>query len=288
MSERYSVERHDDPFETLSLHDDAAGAHVMLAPARGGLVTSFDVGGEPVLFLDRTTLRDPQKNVRGGIPVLFPFGGPLRGDRFEAAGTTMKQHGFARSLPWTADAPDLTRGAAVTMHLRSDEGTRVVYPFDFELAFTVRLLDGTLHLEQRFQNDGTTAMPIAPGLHPYVAILGATKARARVTTDATRGFDNVTKKDVAITGPLDLTAPELDVYLLDHRPRETRLVRPGMRDVMIRFGADQEALVVWTVRGKDYVCVEPWARTANALNDGRAIVVAPGRAHETTLTISLA
>lgn len=288
MSARYSIERHDDPFETLSLHDAAASARVVLAPARGGLVTRFDVGGQPVLFLDETTLRDPQKNVRGGIPVLFPFGGPLRGDRFEAAGTTMKQHGFARSLPWTTDAPSLERGAAVTMRLRADDTTRALYPFDFELAFTARLLDATLHLEQRFVNVGEKPMPIAPGLHPYFAIPDSAKARARVTTDATRGFDNVTKKDVAITGPLDLTAAELDVYLLDHRPRETRFVRPGMRDVLIRFGADQEALVVWTLRGKGYVCVEPWARTANALNEGRAILVAPGQAHETTLTISLA
>jgi galactose mutarotase-like enzyme len=287
VSDRYSVEKTTDSIETLVLHDHEAKARVVLAPSRGGLVTRFEVAGDAVLYLDEATLRDPSTNVRGGIPVLFPFAGPLRGDRLELSGATMKQHGFARNLAWSADAPDTARGAAVTMRLRADDTTRAAYPFAFELAFTARLVDGSLHLEQRFENRGERPMPIQPGLHPYFALPDAKKAEARVATDAMRGYDNVTKKAVAITGRIDLTAPEVDLHLLDHRDRETRLVRPGMRDVVLAFGDDQEALVVWTLRGKDFVCVEPWSRTANALNEGRGISVAPGAAHETTLTISL-
>jgi D-hexose-6-phosphate mutarotase len=43
-----------------------------VAPSRGALVSSLQVGHKQVLYLDRTTFEDPSKNVRGGIPVLFP------------------------------------------------------------------------------------------------------------------------------------------------------------------------------------------------------------------------
>src|SRR4051812_25236013 len=90
--------------ETVTLrHDDA---RVVIAPSRGGMVTRFDVGEHPVLFLDAASLADTTKNVRGGNPVLFPSPGPLAGERFHRGGKSgsMKQHGFARQEPWTVIA----------------------------------------------------------------------------------------------------------------------------------------------------------------------------------------
>jgi len=65
--------------ETVTLHDPDIDARVLLSPARGGIVTRFSVGGRPVLFLDDATLADETKNIRGGVPVLFPSPGPLAG-----------------------------------------------------------------------------------------------------------------------------------------------------------------------------------------------------------------
>jgi galactose mutarotase-like enzyme len=45
--------------------------------------------------------------------------------------------------------------------------------------------------------------------------------------------------------------------------------------------------VVWTLKGRDFVCVEPWSAPANALNDGGAIIVPPGQTHLSTLEVSL-
>src|SRR4051812_11386022 len=87
--------------ETVTLVDQAA--RVVVAPSRGGMVTRFEVNGEPVLFLDAASLTDLAKNVRGGNPVLFPSPGPLAGERFTRDGKSgsMKQHGFARQEAWT-------------------------------------------------------------------------------------------------------------------------------------------------------------------------------------------
>ena len=59
--------------ESLDLtHGDVAAS---LVPERGAIVTALRVGDRDVLYLDRATLEDPTKNVRGGIPVLFPYAG---------------------------------------------------------------------------------------------------------------------------------------------------------------------------------------------------------------------
>ena len=43
----------------------------------------------------------------------------------------------------------------------------------------------------------------------------ASKANARIETNATRAFDNVTKKTEALM-PIDLTKSEIDLHLIDH------------------------------------------------------------------------
>ena len=89
----------------MEAHDVViAGDHarLMLRPDRGGIATALAIDGRDVLFMDQATLADPAKNVRGGIPVLFPSPGKLDGDRWARGGASgaMKQHGFARNLPW--------------------------------------------------------------------------------------------------------------------------------------------------------------------------------------------
>src|SRR5262249_9580155 len=104
------------PVETVGLEHGAASAR--LAPAPGGMVTRFSVGGEDVLFLDESTLADPKKNVRGGVPVLFPIGGPLSPDKLPGATAPLSQHGFARNLPWRVASSGGDRAVLV---LEADE-----------------------------------------------------------------------------------------------------------------------------------------------------------------------
>jgi galactose mutarotase-like enzyme len=56
-------------------------AEATIAPHRGAIVTSLRIAGRELLYLDRATFDDPSKNVRGGIPVLFPTPGKLANDR---------------------------------------------------------------------------------------------------------------------------------------------------------------------------------------------------------------
>jgi galactose mutarotase-like enzyme len=279
-----------DVLESLRLEDETTGARVHVAPARGGMVTRFDVGDVPVLFLDDATLRDAKKSVRGGIPILFPIAGKLPSDRYLTKGQafSMKQHGFARNLPWKVLDESTGDGAQVTLGLEATDTTRAEYPFDFTLRFTYRLRGEELAVEQRFENHGDAPMPVQPGLHPYFFVPDATKADVRIDTDATRARDNLTGQEIALTLPIALAGREVDLYLLDHRPRQTVLRRKGLPNIRVAFGDDQELLVVWTLPGRDFVCIEPWRAKLGALADGTAPKVPPKGAFATTLTLSLA
>jgi len=61
----------------------------------------------------------------------------------------------------------------------------------------------------------------------------------------------------------------------------------AMGMVIEELGWAEPERYVWTLRGRDFVCVEPWTARANALNDGQALAVAPGTTHQTSLAISL-
>jgi galactose mutarotase-like enzyme len=279
-----------DPIETHRLEDDVAGASVLVAPGRGGMVTRFRAEGSDVLFLDETTLRDPNKSVRGGIPILFPIAGKLPAGGYSALGRsfTMNQHGFARNLPWTVLDESTRDGASVTLGLEATDETRRQYPFEFALRFTYRLKGETLSVEQRFENRGKEPMPLQPGLHPYFFVPDATKNAVTLDTDATRARDNLTGHEIDVTLPLELAGREVDLYLLDHHPRHTILHRQGLPGLRLDFGDDQALLVVWTLPGRDFVCIEPWRAKLGALADGTAPRVPPGGHEVTTLSLSLA
>jgi galactose mutarotase-like enzyme len=262
--------------ETLELSDEQAQSSVTIVQARGAIATRFRVGERDLLYLDEATLLDPKKNVRGGIPVLFPSPGKLDGDRFErgAVHGSMKQHGFARDLPWLVAETSDRDSAQATLVLVANDATRAVFPWDFRLSITFSLVAARLRLDVRVENGSSRAMPFAFGVHPYFQV--ANKARAQIATKATRAFDNVAKKVVAIDG-FDLTAPELDLHLLDHEGTESALSFGDGSRVAIRCSTEMTRWVVWTVAGKDYVCLEPWTAPANALNTGESLIeIEPG------------
>ncbi len=270
--------------ETVVLADGEA--RVVVAPARGGMVTRFDVGGAPVLFLDEASLLDLSKNVRGGNPVLFPSPGPLAGERFERGGRTgsMKQHGFARQERWSVVAQT---DAAVTLELLANDATRAQFPWDFALHLRYALAGGTLSVATTVENRSATDLPFALGFHPYFHVPDADKARCRILTDATRAFDNVTKTMIDVVSPLDLTRKEVDLHLANHTPHEATLERASGDRIVVAGDAAFGRWVVWTLASKDFVCLEPWTAAANALNTGEDLLtVAAGASRTHTMSIA--
>ena len=261
---------------------------VEIAPTRGGMVTRFAVGDRELFYLDEATFRDETKNVRGGNPVLFPSPGPLANERFTWGGRTgsMKQHGFARNRAWTVVE---SSERALTLELRSDDRSVAQFPWDVVVRMRHVLTGPRLRIEQRVENIGDAPMPFAFGFHPYFLVRDADKAKTAIPTDATRAFDNVTKKEIDVTGPVDLTQKEVDLHLFDHQKNEASLDLADGSRVIVRASPEYHRWVIWTLAGKDFVCLEPWTAGGDALNREKdVLVVAPRETKELFVEIEAA
>jgi galactose mutarotase-like enzyme len=276
----FNVQRISGDLEVLELTDSETDSRVLIAPERGGMVTRFRCGNREVLYLDEETLADPAQNVRGGIPILFPSPGPLVGGRYSVEGKEgqLPQHGFARNQPFTITDTAASTGASATLTLVSSDATRAHWPWDFELACRYTLAANKLRLDVRVTNTGSTPMPFAFGVHPYLKVPETEKSGARVETQASRAWDNVQKKEIRLDR-VALGGREVDLHLLDHNSSRSALSWNDDR-ITVESSPDLRRWVIWTLPSKPFVCLEPWTGLADALNtgDGR-IVVPPGESH---------
>ena len=267
----------------ITLAPPGSNIQLTLAAFRGAIVTSLCVGGRELLYLDEATFADPSKNVRGGIPVLFPTPGKLAEDHWQHDGRqgVMKQHGFARNCAWTVAALE---AAAVTLKLQSDTETLLQYPWPFEVLLRLELDKSSMRIITRVCNTGGEPMPFALGFHPYFKT--ADKSGTRIESHATRAFNNLTGKSESFTG-FDLTAAQLDLHLLDHPDPQMKLELEDGATITVRASADFRRWVLWTLAGKDFVCVEPWTAPGNALNTAEdLIVLPPAGTHESWVEVS--
>ena len=288
------ITRRAAPLPTWVLRDGEAVAEVV--PARGGLVSRFEVGPVAVLAVDDEAVYGGGRNVRGGIPILFPTAGRLKDDRYLSGGTTreLKQHGFARDLPWRVAGEEAIGAASLALELESSAATLRAFPWEFRLRFTVSLAGRTLQLLQTYENRSETPMPLHAGFHPYFAVPDAEKGAAGVEVSGARAWDKVGGKEVPLRG-FDLTSPEvsLDVVPADGPgktgPTLARLASPSLPAVEVEVSPGLTHWVVWTLGGRDFLCVEPWTAPADALNTGVGLVwLEPGERREMLLEIRLA
>lgn len=282
----FSVSDRPGAIRQVLLEDTDAGSSACIAPSRGGMATALTVGGREWMFLDEQTFLDVQKNVRGANPVLFPSPGKLEGDAWSRAGRSgrMGQHGFARNRAWRELSRGTSGAASVSLDLTDDADTRAQFPWPFRATLKYALAGNALRIEIRVENPGPAPLPFGFGFHPYFRVAQADKAQARIPTSATRAWDNAQKKEVALSG-IDLTGAEVDLHLIGHGSAEAELQLPA-GVVKLRGSPEFKRWVVWTLQGKDFVCLEPWTSPGNALNSGADLLECkPGAMRELWLEL---
>jgi galactose mutarotase-like enzyme len=277
----------DNAFDVYELIHSRADSWLKVVPERGGIIIGFGVNGEETLFLNKETLYNPDKNIRGGIPILFPISGQLDNGEYEWDGNVyqMKNHGVARNQPWEIiDTKADQDQASITLCLKSNEETKNEYPFDFELIFTYTLNEAGLEIHQQYINHSESSMPMYPGFHPYFK---TTHKDLSYVTDAKTYLDYNDMAVKEMEGSLDLTEKKESLALLDAAKREIEFELPD-RQKMIRltYGEEFKYVVLWTEKGQDFVCVEPWMALTNELNRKEQLVmVQPGGNLKTGLKI---
>ncbi|MHC5721356.1 MAG: aldose epimerase family protein, partial [Nostoc sp.] len=98
--------------------------------------------------------------------------------------------------------------ASLTVVLNSNEQTKAVYPFDFQLAFTYELQGNSLKVRQQYKNLSSTPMPFSAGFHPY--FLCGDKTQLEVEIPSKQYQDNQTKEIHSFDGNFDFNRDEID------------------------------------------------------------------------------
>lgn len=283
----YAIHTYVDGYPLYEMTDAATQSRIVFCPERGAIVIHCELQGQELLYLDRETFLNPQANIRGGIPILFPICGQLIGGQYEWNGAVygMKNHGVARIKPWQVIETGTDDGAYATLSLRSDEETLASYPFAFELRFTYRLKDGKLTIEQQYSNGSDEPMPMVAGFHPYFTAEGK---HLSYETDATKLLDYNDNIEKPFDGSFDLQGLVESAALLGaHKPEIGFPLNDKGGFVRMSYSEEFRYVVLWSVEGKPFVCVEPWTALNEALNHQKdLLLVKPGQPLSLQLTIA--
>jgi glucose-6-phosphate 1-epimerase len=132
----------------------------------GGQVSSWipASAGTDVLFVSRQAIWRPDRAIRGGIPVCFPWFGA------HPANPKAPSHGFARLREWRLDSIAQRGDAvAVTVDHSSDATSRELWPHDFHLRLCVAF-GASLQVDLTVTNRGRETFSFEEALHSYFAV----------------------------------------------------------------------------------------------------------------------
>ncbi|NJL46509.1 MAG: aldose epimerase [Leptolyngbyaceae cyanobacterium SM2_5_2] len=276
-------------YQTYVLSDETAQAQASVVPERGGILISWQIQGQEIFYLDTERFKDPTLSVRGGIPLLFPICGNLADDSYTLNGKTyaLVQHGFARNLPWQAtQQSSTTDGASLTVTLKSSDATREGYPVDFVLDYIYTLKGNTLELRQRHTNLSDVPMPFSTGIHPYFAVADKSKLTIELPSTQYQLKGEATLQPFG--GTFDFEQDEIDFSFTNLTGQSATVIDEARQTKLtIGFDAHYSTLLFWTVKGKDFYCLEPWTGPRNAMNTGdHLLTVAPNDTLETVITMT--
>ncbi|RUT00271.1 aldose 1-epimerase [Dulcicalothrix desertica PCC 7102] len=279
----YSISLQQNQYKTYILTDESANSQLEVVPERGGIITKWRLDGKEIFYLDEERFVNPELSVRGGNPILFPICGNLPENTYTTGGKqyTLKQHGFARDLPWVSHSSVSDEGVSLQATLHSNEQTQAVYPFNFQITFTYQLQGNSLNVGQHYINKSSQPMPFSFGFHPYFAVQD--KNQLQFDIPSREYQDQKTKENHTFNGSFDFNRDEIDVAF-KQLSSQTATVTDLSRKLKLTFDYDNvfSTLVFWTLKGKDFYCLEPWSAGRNAINTGENLtVLQPGASYST-------
>jgi len=252
----------------------------------GAHLTHWQPAGHgPVLFLSEQSSFAPDKPIRGGVPLVFPWFGPRTGAR-----TDGPMHGFARIETWDLAFAALSGDDLhLTLTLAPTEQSRALGFDKFSVALQL-ILGETLTMRLTVANQSAEPLQIGEAFHTYFTVGDATQVRITGLAgaeyiDKTNNFNRKIQNDPVIT----LTAATDRLYL--NTTTAVTLEDPTLRRAISIVKQGSQATVVWNPWAampdmaddawRGMTCVE----TANAADN--AITIAPNSTHTMEAVISV-
>ncbi len=209
-------------------------------------------------------------------PNLFPYVGRLTDGKYTCRGKIyeMPRHGFLKDSLLYVTGHNRT---SVSFELKSNEYTKVCYPFDFIFQIRYELSGPVLNVLTTVKNTGSVPMYFALGAHPgfrvpaeeglsfedyYLEFSGPSAPDQVLLTDT--GFVTGGQQPYELQAerriPLRHNLFDHDAVILKNAPRTVTLAnRFGKHGITVRY-PDYKYIAFWHTPHTDapFVCTEPW------------------------------
>ena len=177
--------------EIATIRDAASGATASVLVSQGFNCFRFlaQAQGHPidVLYAPPEFSTGKERPSRGGIPLLIPFPGRIRGTSLQWQGKSYPLeagdafgnaiHGFGLWRPWRVIEQTEAKVVGEFQAWRDDPALKERWPADFRITASYTLAGNTLRGEYRIENAGDMLLPFGFGTHPYFRVpLGGAKA----------------------------------------------------------------------------------------------------------------
>jgi glucose-6-phosphate 1-epimerase len=227
----------------LVITTPASTAEVYL---HGAHVTAFQKNGEPpLLWMSAESLFAPDKAIRGGVPICFPWFGPRAGS---------PAHGYARITDWNLVATSAFPDGRVTVRLRLPDMVGGA-PYSGSVEYIVTVGE-TLTLELQVNNHSNESVTFEEILHSYFTV-------GDIAGVSVKGLHGVHYLDKVAGGVLKTEEPEMiritgetDRVYLD-TPHTVEIEDPKLRRIIRIEKSGSASTVVWN----------PWAAKSKAMAD---------------------
>lgn len=248
---------------------------------QGGHVTDYQpLGQAPVLWTSSASLYQPDKAIRGGIPVCWPWFGNHPSDPAQPA------HGFARTTLWNlvATSHNSQDETVITLSLNDSPQTHAIWPHPFSLTLTI-VFGTSLRLLLAMKNSSASPLTLSCALHSYFRVADWQTCRIHGLDgvdylDKVEGYARKTQ-----SGKVTFEQETDRIYLILDAACRIEILERG-RDFQIRQQGST-ATVVWNpgpikasamadMIGEEYremVCVE------TAIAPQTPVVLQPGATH---------
>ena len=259
-----SFEKKTKPYPHWEYSNPEFDSLIRIVPERGGLITEWRSEGKELLYFDLERFLDKDKSVRGGIPILFPICGDLS-EGYSNGGKKyfLKQHGFARDLPWSIGL--LKDKLGIRLKLTDTKDSRSYFPFFFTLWMDVCLKEKSLQISIKIHNQSQDSMPFSFGLHPYFQVSNTQKIKIDGLPE--KCIDQTNMKVTNVSDQIRILDKGVD--FLSYPSSSVKLIDCLSRNVIELIHQEpMDTTVIWTDPPRQMVCLEPWTSPRNSLVTG--------------------
>ena len=271
-------------FPVICVNNKYASAEIAL---HGAHIMSYVPAGEkPVLWMSGSSYFQPDKPIRGGIPICWPWFGGHPSDKNKPS------HGFARLVDWhIAEISSRQNGTLIALRLTEKGIPENFREFNFEIKLEV-LVGRELQVALVIVNTGKEKISFSAALHTYFNISDIAAVAVEGLEDC-KYLDTLDHIFKTQRGKITFNAETDNVYLNTEATciiddpsfaRRIRIAKSGSKSTVVWNPWAEKSKRMPDFGDEEYhnmLCVE----TVNAENDAR--VIAPAEKHSLKVIIGL-